>query len=494
MLIAYDLGTSSIKASLFEADGVLIASSTTKYPTHFAAGGQAEQDPEQWWQAVVASTRELIVRAGVPASKIEGICTAGQMMAAVCLDAAHRPTRPAPIWSDQRATGQAQQLADRLGADQLYRLTGHRVSAGYTLPKLAWIAEHDPAAFAATRAVCLTKDYVNLRLTGVLATDHSDASSTGAYDLTAGCWSEEVIEAAGLDADLFAPLCESTQILGTLTAQAADELGLPRTVQVIAGGGDGPMASVAAGALAPSDDAYVSLGTSAWYSTVTHSPLFDPARRGFTFRHVVPGLFAPCATTQSGAATLDWFAESVGSSAIELASQATQVSAATDGLYFLPYLLGERVPWWDANASGVFAGMRMHHGRAHLARAVMEGVGFALGLCRAALADGDHELRPVNVIGGGANSDTWLQLFADAWAVPVRRLNITTEATSLGAAVTGLVGLGRADFELARQLGQVVAEFVPGDSSPQLRRASDRFTNLYSDLAPWFGASAAEEA
>lgn len=486
MLISHDLGTSGNKASLYRATGELVATASATYPTVHGRG-TTEQDPHDWWRAVVDSTRQLLATAGAAPGEVSGICVAAQMMAAVLLDEQGEPVRRAMIWSDQRATEQSAAITRTVGTERSFTITGHRVAANYTLPKVAWVRDHEPELFARTRHVCVTKDYVNLRLTGRLATDHSDASSTAAYDLATGTWSTELLDAAGIDASLWPEVVASTDVLGTLTPAAAADLGLTTAVRVVAGGGDGPMANVAAASLSPEDAGYVCLGTSAWYATTTVAPIDDAQQRGFTYRHIVPGFYTPCATTQAGAASLAWFADALacGLRPADLAREASGVRAGEDGLFFLPHLLGERTPWWNPDSAGSFAGLRPTHGRAHLARAVMEGVGLALDLCRDALADGDHELRPVSVIGGGANSDEWLQLFADLWGVPVLRRGVTTEATALGAAVTGLVGLGEANFSLVRGLAPVTATFAPRHVMDRdLLRA--RHTSLYTALEGWF--------
>ncbi len=492
MLIAHDLGTSGNKASLHAADGRLIASATSSYPTRYAADTTSEQDPLDWWRAVVATTRELLATTGTSPAQVDGICVSGQMMGLVMLDAAGTPVRPAMIWSDQRAATEAARLASAVGDDAAYRITGHRIAATYTLPKLAWAREHDPAAYAATTAICVAKDYVNLRLTGTLVTDHSDASSTDAYDLATGTWSTTLLDAAGVPAALWPEIVESTAVIGTLTAAAAEELGLLRGTRVVAGGGDGLMASVGAGCVTPDSPGYVCLGTSAWYATTTTSPLLDPERRSFSFRHVVPGLFGAFATTQTGAGSLQWAAEALGEEPAEvsaLIAAAADVAAAGEGLFFLPYLIGERSPWWDPDASGVFAGLRMHHRRPHLTRAVLEGVGYSLALCMAPLRGG-REAEVVDVIGGGAASDAWLALLADIWGVGVRRRSVTTQANSLGAAVTGLVGLGLADFSIAPTLSTVEAEFAPGEGSGAHVAHLERFADAYRALRPWFSGGA----
>ncbi|MFZ0529033.1 MAG: xylulokinase [Propionicimonas sp.] len=488
MLIAHDLGTSGNKASLHGADGRLLAAVTVTYPTTYAADTTSEQDPLHWWSAVTTATRRLLADSGRSAAEIDGICVSGQMMGLVLLDARHQPVRPAMIWSDQRATAEAAALAETVGDDHAYRITGHRIAATYPLPKLIWVREHEPATYERVASVCVAKDYVNLRLTGRLVTDHSDASSTDAYDLATGDWSAELLRAADVDASLWPPIVDSTEVIGTLTAAAAAELGLRPGTRVIAGGGDGPMASVGAGCVSPDSPGYVCLGTSAWYSCTTSEPVLDPERRSFTFRHVVGGRFAPCATTQTGAGSLQWAAEALSAepAAIgELIAAAEGVAAAEEGLFFLPYLIGERSPWWDPNASGVFAGLRMHHRRPHLTRAVLEGVGYSLALCMAPLRSG-APASGIDVIGGGAASDLWLALLADIWGVPVRRRSVTTQANSLGAAVTGLVGLGVADFSLAPTLSRVEAEFLPGSGSASHARHLARFADAYRALRPWF--------
>lgn len=492
MLIAHDLGTSGNKASLHEASGQLLAAATASYPTHYGADTTSEQDPQHWWEAVVTATRDLLDRTGVAPESIEGICVSGQMMGLVGLDASGRSVRPAMIWSDQRATKQAAELVERIGEPEAYRITGHRLSPAYNLPKLMWVRDNDPQAYAATAAVCVAKDYLNYRLTGRLVTDHSDASSTDAYDLLAGKWSDDLLAAAQVPTKLWPEIVESTAVIGTLTAEAASELGLTRSTKVIAGGGDGPMASIGAGCISVDSPGYVCLGTSAWYSTSTAAPILDPEMRSFSFRHVVPGLFAPTATTQTGAGSLQWAAAALGEQPAEvgeLIESAASAQAATEGLFFLPYLIGERSPWWDPNASGVFAGLRMHHRRPNLTRAVLEGVGYALALCMAPLRQGD-EGGPIDVIGGGAASDLWLGLLADIWGVTVRRRNVTNQANSLGAAVTGLVGLGLADFSRAPELSQVEKEFTPGEDRAHAAHL-ERFANAYRALQPWFAGSVA---
>ncbi|WP_454171862.1 xylulokinase [Microbacterium maritypicum] len=491
MIIAHDLGTTGNKASLHHDDGRLVTSVTVPYPAHFAAGGVAEQNPADWWNAVVAATRDLIARTGTAATDIAGLVVSGQMMGAVLLDADGEPARPAIIWADTRAGAQQRELEVAIGAERAYGILGHRLNPTYSVEKIMWVRDNEPDTWTRVRRVCVAKDFIVLRLTGRLATDRSDASGTNAYDQARGTWSDEVLQAARLDPALFPEILESTQIAGTLTDAAAAALGLHTGVRVVMGGGDGPLAAVGSGVVAPEDGAYVCLGTSSWISFAADAPLHDPAMRTFTFDNVVPGSFVPTATMQAGGASVQWIAEALSPDPAHpetsrLTAEAS-VDVDTDDLYFLPYLLGERSPMWDPDARGVFLGLARHHGRAHLVRAVLEGTAFNLLSCIQAFRESGAVIDRIDAVGGGAQSDVYLSVLADVWGVPVRRRTIVEEANSLGAAVTAAVGLGLTDFSAARALSEVTAEFTPdaGRHAVYTERHA-RFVDAYTALAPWF--------
>lgn len=492
MIIAHDLGTSGNKASLHEDDGRLLDSVTVSYPTDYRHGGIAEQDPRDWERAVIDATRRLVRQAGVQASRVSGLVVSGQMMGAVLLDHRYEPVRPAIIWADTRAHAQAERLSDLVGAARAYEILGHRVDPTYSLAKLMWIREHEPESWARSRHVCIAKDFVVHRLTGVLATDRSDASSTNAYDQAAGTWSSPILEAAGVDESLFPPILESTQVVGAVRDDVAEEMGLPRGVHVVMGGGDGPTAAVGAGRVSPDTAPYVCLGTSSWISFASASPLHDERQRTFTFDHVVPGLFVPTATMQSSGASIDWAYEVLsadgGSPPLpELISAAGADDVDTGNLYFLPYLLGERSPHWAPDARGAFLGIERHHHREHMMRAVLEGIGFNLALCLEAFAQSGRTIESIDAIGGGAASDQWLQILADIWCIPVHRRSVVEEANSLGAAVTAAVGLGLTDFDAARDLSHVVADFSPDPRRSEIyAERLPRFRDAFSALSRWF--------
>ena len=493
MLLAHDLGTTGDKASLHKDDGTLVASYTEHYDTRYGPGGQVEQDALVWWDAVCSATSRLLERTGTPAAAVNAVSFSGQMMGALLLDGDFRPVRPAMIWADTRSGRQARLVTERVGVDTAYRILGHRLNPTYTLTKVMWVRDHEPKVFARARHVCAAKDYLTWRLTGTLVTDPSDASAMNAFDQHARTWSPTVLEAAELDAGLFPPIVPSTEVVGTVTQQAAEQCGLVAGTPVVVGGGDGPMAAVGAGVTSPEHGCYVYLGTSSWISLASTEPLYDPGLATMTFDHVRPGYFVPTATMQAGGGSLDWVSDVLEPGGDpgrfrRLVSASGKVSASAEGLYFLPYVLGERSPYWNPDVRGTFVGLSRHHGPAELTRAVLEGVGFNLLTCIEAFRRLGVDVSCVDAVGGGAESDTWLQILADQWGCVVRRRTVVGEGNSLGAAVTAGVGIGTIDgFQRSRDLSRVTAEFVPDmDVHEAYVERHSWFIRAYEALEPWF--------
>lgn len=493
MILAHDFGTTGDKACLYSAQGELLAATTVEYPTDYAKGGRVEQDPERWWGAVASATRKLFEETSATASDVECVSFSGQMLGAVFLDGQGRPLRPAIIWADTRSREQTDRLVERVGMERAYRITGHRLNPTYSLEKVMWVRDNEPAVFSETRNVLLAKDYVAYRLTGRMATDPSDASSTNAYDQGTGGWSGELLDAAGVDPGLMPDIVPSTTVLGGVTQAAATESGLLEGTPVVMGGGDGPMAALGAGVASPADGTYAYLGSSSWVSLAAEEPLLDPAMRTMTFDHVVPDRFVPTGTMQAGGASLEWVVDLLAPGRAEgryerLVEDAGEVEAAGEGLIFLPYLLGERSPYWNPLARGSFVGLSKHHGPAHVTRAVMEGVAMNLKICLDAFEEQGHSIDAVDAIGGGARSDTWLQVFADVWGKPVRRRSLVDEANSLGAAVVAGVGVGLFDsFDVASGLSHVETSFEPDDARHgRYASSQQQFLEAYKRLEPVF--------
>jgi len=495
MIISHDLGTTGNKATLVDERGSIVASVTVNYDTDFASGGKAEQDPEEWWRALCEATRSLLDSVEGAQERIAAVSFSGQMMGAVLLDAHCQAVRPAIIWADTRSTSQAAHLVDRVGMEAGYRITGHRLNATYSLSKVMWVRDNEPETFARVRHVLCAKDYVAYRLTGVLATDPSDASGTNAYDQSSGTWSAELIEAAGVG-ELFPEIVASTTVIGAVTAEASSATGLTVGTPVVMGGGDGPMAALGVGVVDAASGAYTYLGSSSWVSFASDAPLHDPGMRTMTFNHVIPGRFVPTATMQAGGASLQWIVEALqpddpGAYA-ELLGAAARSRASSDDLYFLPHLLGERSPYWNPKARAAFVGLARHHGPANLVRAVVEGVAFNLFTGLDAFSANGAKISRVDAIGGAANSAHLLQICSDVWGVPIRRRALVDEATALGAAVVGGVGVGMFDdFAIAARMSELTGDFSPAPQAhDQYAVAHARFLDAYSRLEPWFeGAS-----
>ena len=491
MIIAHDLGTTGNKASLHTDDGKMLQHCTVPYPAHFASGGVAEQNPMDWWEAVGQATKKLTQMANVSANEITGIGISGQMMGAIFLDENYNPTRDAIIWADFRAQKQSDYLIEKVGLEKAYKRLGHRLNPTYSIAKVMWVRDNQPEVWSKTRHICIAKDFINHKLTNRFVTEPSDASSTNCFDQLNLVWDEEILKVADIPVSYFPEIVESTSVIGGLTSAAADHLGLNVGTPVVAGGGDGPMAALGAGIISPTDGAYACMGSSSWVAVSTAKPLHDAKMRSMTWNHIVPNQFSPTATMQAGGASLQWIVEDLMPASEKdrlniLLGEAEKVSAADDGLYFLPHILGERSPYWNPSAAGAFIGLGRHHDRSYLVRAVLEGVAFNLLTCIQAFTDNGVPIDQVDVIGGGAESALWLQIFSDIWGVKVRSRSIVEDANSLGAAVTTLVALGKGEFSMVKQLSTITAEFNPSSDSKKYARQHEIFLDGYNKLEDWF--------
>jgi xylulokinase len=491
MIIAHDLGTTGNKASLHSDDGKMLQHCTISYPAHFASGGVAEQNPMDWWNAVGSASKKLLQMANVSADQITGIGISGQMMGAIFLDENFNPTRDAIIWADFRAQKQSDLLIEKIGLEKAYKKLGHRLNPTYSISKVMWVRDNQPDIWAKTKHICIAKDFVNQKLTGRFVTEPSDASSTNCFDQIKLNWDAEILNAANIPISYFPEIVSSTTVIGGLTKDAADHVGLNAGTPVVAGGGDGPMAALGAGIIEPSDGAYVCMGSSSWVAVSTDKPLHDSKMRSMTWNHIVPNKFSPTATMQAGGASLQWMVEDLLPASEKdrykiLLDEAGKVNSSDDGLFFLPHILGERSPYWNPSAAGAFIGLGRHHDRSYLVRAVLEGVAFNLLTCIQAFTDNGVPIKQVDVIGGGAESALWLQIFADIWGVKVRSRSIVEDANSLGAAVTTLVALGKGEFSMVKELSTITAEFNPTSQSQKYQKQHKVFLDGYYKLEEWF--------
>ncbi len=487
-ILAHDLGTTGNKATLYDVEGRLVDSAFYGYATEYAHPRWAEQDPEDWWKAVCTSTHQLLEQTGVRRDDIACITFSGQMMAAVPLDRNARPLRTAIIWADQRSTEQVNWLLERVSFDEMYTITGHRLSESYSLLKMLWIRDHQPDIYRRAHKFVHAKDAMVARLTGNFVTDMSDASGMDLYDLATGAWSPRILEAAEVDPAQLPDVYRSIDVVGEVLPSVAEEVGVAAGTPVVIGGGDGVCASTGAGVVAEGA-AYNSVGSSAWIALATSKPLLDPAYRTFCYCHLVPGMFMPTGTTQSAGASYQWArdqvcgAESIAAQALNLNfyelmnGRAAQSPPGANGLLFLPYLMGERSPYWNPKARGAFVGLTIRHTHADMLRAVLEGVTMNLCMTLDAFRTQGARVDAMRLIGGGAKGRLWNQIMADVYGLPIHRLAILDEATSMGAALAGGVGVGLyPGFEMATAMNPVAEVIEP---NPQAQA-------VYTELYPLF--------
>ncbi|MCA9914550.1 MAG: xylulokinase, partial [Anaerolineae bacterium] len=373
----------------------------------------------EWWQATINTVRQ--VTADISPDRIKGIGIAGQMHGTVCLGKDGEWVRPAIIWSDTRATDYVANLTSKIQAhpEQFLNISG-MPAAGFMAVTLMWLAEHEPQTLEKTHKVLLPKDAMRYKMTGTIGTDYSDASATWLLDVESGTWSAQLTELCGVNSDILPELTQSMDIVGTLTAPAAEQLGLSTHIPVVAGGSDLPVHALGHG-LVNNEIGMVTVGTGGQVFMPIHQPIFDPHHRYYTFIHSVKDRWYTQASILSAGSSLRWLRDILGLTTTpdaykQMSSWAESISPGADGLLFLPYLAGERTPHMDASASGMFFGLRLHHERNHLVRAVMEGVAFALKSCLTLIGnDANHML----LSGGASESTVWSQILADILNVPL---------------------------------------------------------------------------
>ncbi len=489
-LLAHDLGTSGDKAVLFTTDGKVVAETTASYPVEYPFDKAAEQDPAAWWSAFCQATGELLALSNAAPGDILAVSFSAQMNSCLPVDARGVPLRKAMIWADQRAGAQADRIIRALGLEHIYRLTGQRLSASHAVAKMAWFREYEPELYLRTACFLQPKDFLAFQLTGRMSSDYSDASHLGCLDMGRMAWSEEMLRLAGIQMDRMPDLLPSTAVVGKVTPKAARACGLLPGTMVVAGGGDGPCATAGAG-VSRAGQAYCALGTSAWIAALSDVPCFDPEMRSFNLAYLDGRRFMPLGSVQAAGMALKWAVDTLyadrepGGVFSELDSILRGVPAGSGGLIFLPYLLGERSPWWNPDASGCFIGLTARHGRADLFRAVLEGVGMNLGLVLGSLAEGVH-VETLSVIGGGARNRAWLQILADVWQRPLQVPVMLEYATSAGAALCAGVAAGvYGSLDKATGFNPLKEIIEPNPEHREVyASASRKFKDLYLALAP----------
>lgn len=493
-LIGIDVGTSGTKTLLADADGRIAARATVDYPLHAPRPAWAEQDAEDWWNAAVEGIRRVLNEASVRPEDVAGIGVTGQMHSSVLLDAAGRVVRPPILWCDGRTTAECRQIeADVGGRARLIELTGNPALEGFTAPKLVWLRNHERASYDRIKTVMLPKDYIRYRLTGEIATDVSDAAGTLLYDVRRREWSSPVVESLGLDPAWLPRVAESAEVVGAVTQAAAELTGLNAGTPVVAGGADNTCGAIGAGVVRPGQ-ALVSIGSSGVVFVPTEEPRLHPDGIVHTFVHSVPDTWYVMGVTLAAGLSLRWVRDELGplehaaarltgASAYDLLSaQAQQAPPGSGGVFFLPYLSGERTPHADANARGVWFGLSASHTRAHLLRSVFEGITFSLRDALDAIRAMGVPVQEVRLVGGGAKSAFWHQLTADILNVAVARMQMD-EGPGFGALLLAGVGSGvyRDIFQATEQTVRLRDAVQPDPAAA--RQYEERF-RFYQSLYP----------
>ena len=492
LCIGLDVGTSGVKGVLAAEDGRILASAVAEYPLLTPKPGWTEQEPEAWWAASCHVLQDLAAKAS---GTIEAIGLTGQMHGAVFLDDEGEVIRPALLWNDQRTADECGEIEDRVGSARLRAITGNPALTGFQAPKILWLRNNEPEAYARLRHVLLPKDFVRFRLTGALATDASDAAGTLLLDLAGRDWSPELLGALDIEADWLPRVHEGPDVTGHVSAAGARASGLAEGLPVIAGGGDNAAAAVGSGVVA-GGSGFVSLGTSGVVFVATERPTLDPEGRLHAFCHAVPGRYHLMGVILAAGGSLRWYRDNLarlsadqGDSAYdEIFSRAAEVEPGADGLFYLPYLAGERTPHMDPFARGAFAGLTLAHDDRHMARALIEGVSFALKDSLSLIRDLGISPDRLYAVGGGARSEIWRQWLAAILDIGLQRLQ-TEEGPALGAALLAAVGAGiHPDVDAAvaaavRPLGPVEPP------EPDLARRYDGIHRNFARLYPALKAS-----
>ncbi len=489
LLLGIDIGTSGCKISVFQADGRVVAECAEPYPTRYDGLGQAEQDATDWWLAVSRGIKDLIRSFVVNPAEFVAIGVAGQSWSCLPVDRRGEPLRRAMIWLDRRAREQARRMRDQFGEDYLVRLSGNPVDPAYIVPKILWLKDHEPEIYRQTTQFLQSNAYIVFKLTGAYSQDLSQGYGFHFFDVARGRYDQGVIDGLGLESDRFAPVYRCNQIVGRVTPEAAAATGLIPGIPVVAGGLDAACSTLGAGVVR-SGQTQEQGGQAGGMSIQMAQPRFHP--RLIMGQHVIPGQWLLQGGTVGGSGALKWFNEQLGAAEQQLGAElgqsafaimsdeAGRVRPGADGLIFLPYLAGERSPVWDSRARGVFFGLSYAKTRAHLIRAVMEGVGFALHHNLATAAETGAEVGALNSVGGASNSEVWCQIKADITGKPLR-VPYSDQATTLGAALVAGVGVGLyPDFESA--VSRTVRFQRAYTPDPERHRLYQSYFSLYLEL------------
>jgi xylulokinase len=483
LLLGIDVGTSSVKAVLLDLRGNLRAARQAEYPLHHLRPGWVEQDPEDWWQATCKAIREALAEVPHGPERVLGLAVSSQAPTLLPLDRSGRPLRPAMIWMDRRAEAETARLTEMLGAAEIHRITGNRPDAFYGAPRLLWLRDHEPEILKRTWKFAQVNGYINYRLTGRLTLDPAHAVLMQMCDYATGELSETLCSACGVDPAQFPEIMDAHRVQGEVTVEAAEASGLRTGTPVMAGTVDSPAAALEAGVTEPGI-AVEMTGTSTVVIMPNDRGVTEPAL--IAMRHVLPGIHLLLGAMVSSGGCLRWFRDQLGQPEVRAAAEqktdpfdlltgpAAQVAPGSDGVIFLPYMMGERSPLWHTNARGVFFGLSLATCKAALVRSILEGAAFTLRHNVEVAARAGAEVREMRSVGGCRRSDLWNQIKADVLGLPVL-LPRTSVGSPFGAAI--LAGMGTGAFpdvrRSLREMIQLDRRFEPDPAN------HERYTEIY---------------
>lgn len=484
--LGIDIGTGGSRALLIDESGKITASATVQHEAFSSPRiGWAEQDPKDWWRASTAAIRSVLSAGDVRAEEIGAVSFSGQMHGSVLLDDADMVLRPALLWCDQRTYKQCTEITETVGAERLIELVCNPAVTGFTLPKLLWVRENEPDIWVKVKTVLLPKDYVRLCLSGDKASDVADSSGTLLFDVQNRRWSDEMIDAMEIERGLLPRVYESTEVTGTVTKAGAETTGLREGTPVVAGAGDNAAGAIGMGLVKPGTLG-ATIGTSGVVFVVTEKPTLDLHGRTHTLCHAIPNRWHMTGVTLGAGLSLKWFRDNFGGGKGfgELDDEAAKIRPGSDGVIWLPYLMGERTPHLDPHARAAFVGLTASHTQAHLTRAVLEGVAFSLRDSFEIFRALDVPIDSIRLSGGGAQSALWRQIQADVYGQSVKTIE-ADEGSAFGAAILAGVGVGawKSVDEACEKAIRVSERIEPNAASVEvLNRNYEAYKLLYPAL------------
>ncbi len=452
LVVTIDAGTSGVRSIFFDTTGKIVTMAYEEFPSHYPHPSWVEQSAEAWWDSVCSTMKRCLAEGRVRAEEVIAVSITNQRETTVPIDEAGRPLRNAIVWQDRRTTEQCDWIRKHITADTIYKTTGLTVDPYFSAPKILWIKEHQPDVFARTHKFLLVHDYVLYRLTGEFVTDYSNASRTMLFDIAHADWSETLLTEMGVSREQLPRLVQSGTVVGEVSESASKDCGLKAGTPVVAGGGDQQCAALGVGVVREGSIKSTT-GTGTFMLAFSQKPRLDPSRRVLCSRHVVPNAFVVEASMFTTGSALRWFRDNLGIKECQDAQKAGRdpyeimtesaetVPAGSEGVIHIPHFVGAGAPYWNPKARAVFAGLALGHTRAHMMRAILEGVSYEIRTNLEVMKELGLSASELRVTGGAARSETWMQIQADVLGVPVILTEIE-EATALGAAILACYGGG----------------------------------------------------